>query len=814
MTTVLGLILLGFGLGVVAVVAAEAVGVLWIMKRLRHKIKSDEATLNSQTQVATALLDPQQSLHFASKKQGVVWVLESGKISKPSGEQKRKKELLEVSPAKMYGQIKGQSLILRDSDGLHTTIELKSCTVQAVSASVLSSRKWAKKFPIKVESKTSVIYNGSKTVYIYLETSWEKEAWCKALYLASCDQKEKINWYTQLDEEFHSYLSSLNSVYHSFMKQSVGSSMEAIERAGKPDVSSSKVRQFLKKFAKRTSRVGLENLSTWTSLSGHEGKKNSEKLRACQDAILATGLLKTASTSKAPKNSLVDDAPALPSMLSHPKSQSLHAISSEADADEKFGIDEGTLCLNLLISRLFFDAKGNEQLKRSIQARIQRTLSNMRTPSYIGEVICTNINTGNVPPCISGMRVLPMEMSEVWALEVDIEYSGGAVLEIETRLEVRELELHAGTEDSNPQSNNAGAVPSDLLEGFEYFGKQLNFAKRTNDLQEQKEDGDWNSDFSKSFKSTMSSLNHGSRWRSILNSVAKQVSQVPLSLAIRVASLRGTLRLHIKPPPSDQLWYGFTSMPDIDFNLESSVGEHKITNGHFALFMVNRLKTAIRETLVLPNCESVCIPWMLAEKDDWVPRTVAPFMWTNQEFRNETSTSTNSNNQPSVGLKAGLEASASTSSNDPEHKQQNPESNQEVTGKSSDSLELPLCSTNSVTLESSRSLEELTTPLLESDKPQETRDLKKFRTSLFQNDKQLETDEQNIENNSEFQSQHRSVVMEKRNHFIEQEDEPPKKMGRRERMLDLGKKMSEKLEEKRRHIEEKSRHIVEKMRGP
>ncbi|RDX92182.1 Testis-expressed protein 2 [Mucuna pruriens] len=802
MGMVLGFIVVGFGLGVVAVVAAEALGLLWIMKRLRHKINNDQAHFSSQT-LSTALLDPQQSLDFASRKQGVVWVLESGKISNPSREQKRKMELLEVSPVKMHGQIKGQSLILRGPDGLHATIELKGCSVQAV----------AKKFPIKVENTTSVIYNTSKTIYIYLDTSWEKEAWCKALYLASCDQKEKIKWFTQLDEEFHSYLTSLNSVYHSLMKPSIGSSVEVLERASKPDGSSSKVRQFLKKVAKRTSRVGLENISTWTSLSGNEGKKNTEKLRACQDAVLATGLLKTASTSKHFKKSTVDDSPPLSSKLPpHSASQSLHSVSSDADADEKFGIDEGTLCWNLLISRLFFDAKGNEQLKRSVQARIQRTLSNMRTPSYIGEVICTNINTGNVPPCIAGMRVLPMEMSEVWAVEVDIEYCGGALIEIETRLEVRELELHAGTEDSNPQPNSAGSVPSDLLEGVEYFGKQLNFAERTNDLQDQKED-----DVSKSFKSTMSSLNQGSRWKSILNSVAKQVSQVPLSLAIRVASLRGTLRLHIKPPPSDQLWYGFTSMPDIDFNLESSVGEHKITSAHFALFLVNRLKTGIRETLVLPNCESVCIPWMLAEKDDWVPRTVAPFIWINQEFGNETSTSIDTNNQPSDGVKTRLETGTSTSSNDPEPKQQNPksaESSQEATSKSSDSLALSLSSSNSVTLESSSSLEELNTPLLENDKPQKTLDLKEFMTSSLQNDKLLETNEQNMENNSESQSQHRNVVMEKQNHSIEQEDGLPRKMGRRERMLDLGKKMSEKLEEKRRHIEEKSRHIVEKMRGP
>ena len=65
---------------------------------------------------------------------------------------------------------------------------------------------------------------------------------------------------------------------------------------------------------------------------------------------------------------------------------------------------------------------------------------------------------------------------------------------------------------------------------------------------------------------------------------------MPLSLSIRVASLRGTLRLYIKPPPSDQLWFGFTSMPDIEFDLESSVGDHKITSGHIALLLISRFK--------------------------------------------------------------------------------------------------------------------------------------------------------------------------------------------------------------------------------
>ncbi|KAG5013171.1 hypothetical protein JHK86_025432 [Glycine max] len=793
MVLVFALILLGFLLGVAAVVAAEALGFLWVIKRLQSKISKDQAKIASKTQLGSAQSDrPQQQL---LKKEGVVWVLEPDKVSKfwvekqSSKELKRKKEVLEVTPVRKYGKINGQSLVLTDADGFHTTIQLKGCLVEAVSATSLPSKKWAKKFPIKVEAKTSVIYHGSKTFCIYLETACEKEAWCKALRLASSDNKEKHEWFAQLQEEFHSYLTSLNTEYLSLVKPSVGSSAETIEKASKPDGSSSKVRQFLKKLTKKSSRVGVENKSAWTSLSGREERKNTEKLRACQDAVLATGLMKSAAAANHLKSPLLDNSTPSSSTLPHSGSQSQFSVCS--DADEKLGTDEGTLCWNLLVSRLFFDVKGNVRMKKSIQERIQRTLANMRTPSYVGEVICTDINMGNVPPCIIRMRVLPMEMSEVCALEFDIEYSGGALLEIETRLEVRELEHERGTEDSNPESSNVGAVPSDLLEGFEYLGEQLNLAEGMNDLLEPKGD-----DMSKSFKHSTSSSTQGSRWKSMLNSVAKQVSQVPLSLAIRIASLKGTLRLQIKPPPSDQLWFGFTFMPDIDFSLESFVGEHKITNSHIALFLVNRLKAAIRETLVLPNCESICIPWMLAEKDDWVPRSVAPFIWIHPESGNEISTSVDTNNQPCGGLKA----SARTLSGDgPELKQHKPpkctKSSQEPARKS-DSVALPPISSSSVTLRSSKSSEELTRPLLENDKPQETRDLQELRTTSLQNDNTNEASEEKMGDISVSESPPRNVVMDKQYSSIEQDDSRPRKIGKRERILDLKKRMSEKLEER------------------
>ena len=112
----------------------------------------------------------------------------------------------------------------------------------------------------------------------------------------------------------------------------------------------------------------------------------------------------------------------------------------------------------------------------------------MRTPSYIGEIICTDVNPGNIPPYIHSMRVLPMDTNEVWAFEIDVEYSGGAVLGIETRIEVCELDPEKSMVDSNSESSSLGGVSSELLEGIESFGKQLNLPEGTIEAPENKEE--------------------------------------------------------------------------------------------------------------------------------------------------------------------------------------------------------------------------------------------------------------------------------------------------------------------------------------
>ncbi|CAH8334703.1 unnamed protein product [Eruca vesicaria subsp. sativa] len=734
----------GFLLGILTLLAAEVTTFLLLIKRFNRKRNLQESNKKSSV--------PPKAIDFSLNKQGVIWVLEFDESLKNlPKEQKKKKDVLEVHPVKKSALIKDHKLILSNSDGSQKIISLRGCNVEAVSGSELPTRKWAKRYPIKVESKTSDLYKGNRVFYIYLDTSWEKESWCKALRLAACNDHERAMWPTKLKQDFQSYIASLNVAYPSFIKQPSGAfDFESLDnKEVKVDAPSSKVRLLWKKFSKK-------------KVPNREDKKTSTR-PSYQDSSGSSG-------RSTPARKIQEKIPEETDVKAFSRSWSHGSHVSDVNSEDKlFVTDEGTLTWNLLISRLFFDVKLNTGIKNVVHERIQRVMTNMRLPSYIGDLICCDVKVGNLPPYIHGARILPVEMDGVWAFELDVEYSGGAGLVVETRVDAREEELQNGIA-GKLQPNLSGDVPIDLLEGLEEFEKQLSVPGGTVEVK---------TDESKGSKGTKASPNNGSKWKSILKNIAEQVSQVPINLSIGVSSLRGTLRVHMKPPPSDQLWLSFTTMPDIHFDLVSSVGDHKVTNSHVATFLINRFKNGIREVMVLPNCENITIPWMIAEKDDWVQRSVAPFMWLNQDSPNS--------DHESFEAKSKAEKPPSSEQT---KKVINIVQKQRV--EEEPVTEPSAANSASLIVESDRSLEELKTPLLETREEKDT---------LARGDEE-ETTPVSVQSSS------RSMLSS------EEDDLKGKKMGAKERMFDFRKKVGEKFEEKKRHVEERSRQIVEKMRGP
>ncbi|KAF3781476.1 Testis-expressed sequence 2 protein [Nymphaea thermarum] len=836
--------------GAVTVLIVEAGLLLYALDRLSRKQKPE--SLVQQETDSVPELAPDHSVVSLLTKKGVIWVLEPEKVPKihlsESNQQKSKREVFDIAPVRRFARLEGQALILRDAEGGQSSIRLDGCTVAAVSASNLPTRKWAKRYPIKLEKKNSVVYNGSEICYIYVETSWEKESWCRALRLASRMDKTKQRWYMKISQEFRQYVTTLNAQYPFFSKPPAAVFTEPTDRSQRLD-GSSRVRLFLKKLAKKAAKVGSEGRMENAPFLASEEKRSSNKFGAT-DITPYGASSKAFSVEKNNASSSQKD-------LTFPVGVEIGAsdqvsVSSDMEQDsgpscslegcqEKPSIDEGTLCWNVLLSRLFFDVKRSQEIVNFMQARIQKALSNIRTPSYVGGVTCSNLDLGNLPPYVHNMRVLPMDMNDVWTVEVDIEYSGGAVLYIETRLEVGAPDFQKGIIGASLEPNSERDANTDLLEGLEELGDQLGLSQDASESDGFKKGTEDDSKDGKSFKSSSWRTGYVSRLKSRLSSLADQVSQMPLSLAVRVLQLRGTVRIHIKPPPSDQIWIAFTTMPQIEWDLDSHVGDHKVTSAQIALFIGNRIKAALKNSMVLPNCEYIRIPWMVAEKDDWVQRDVAPFSWLHQEASDSERTDapdtqlerTKSRPEPKKGSKGGSgrhpkDGGDMSDADSPDY-QLGKSKNRQESGKGStesffgfapaDDAEksgslgisqtsdadapdvvcpsLPTTVTSSSTEQSLRDdiTSDLKVPLLKREDSQGSYATGSSRQLVSDGCGAVPIPARAYSSNSMADS------------------EKSKKFGRRARMLDIGKKMGEKLEEKKRHLEERGRLIVEKMRG-
>jgi len=245
-------------------------------------------------------------------------------------------------------------------------------------------------------------------------------------------------------------------------------------------------------------------------------------------------------------------------------------------------------------------------------------------------------------------------------------------------------------------------------------------------------------------------------------------------------------------------------MPDLEWDLESSVGDRKITNSHISTLIGYRFKASLRDSLVLPNCESISMPWMLAEKDDWVPCKNAPFIWLNHDATEMRShaTATASTQSEEGGLKddgsskrpmPSLPISTAGSEEPLKAVASIDEAKQEPVSEAS----LHSQSSSGPVGESVHSNEpdELRRPLLITEKLQEDASESRVGSPMYTSLRAV------IPVGEQPQAPASSIG-----------EDAKKKSGRRARMMDFGKRMGDKLEEKRRNIEEKGRHIVEKMR--
>lgn len=80
---------------------------------------------------------------------------------------------------------------------------------------------------------------------------------------------------------------------------------------------------------------------------------------------------------------------------------------------------------------------------------------------------------------------------------------------------------------------------------------------------------------------------------------------ISILLAVTLRLLRGNVILQIKRPPTERIWWAFTSMPVMNLTVEPVVSARQITTGVITRTIENKLKDLIRESLVYPAMDDI-----------------------------------------------------------------------------------------------------------------------------------------------------------------------------------------------------------------
>ncbi|CAM6092420.1 unnamed protein product [Calypogeia fissa] len=646
--------------GVLLVLLVEALVIMFLVMRSLEK-KNPRPIIPHTSSVNVEI--PENSLLFSL--QGGVWIaaLPVGDVKKMytkrekalkekaakdqkndqengNKESKSKKDALKdyihVAPVWRYARLQGRILHL-SCKGVKESILLEGCEVVAVSGSAQPGRKWAKKYPVKLHNSSRHVYGGSHDCLLYLETGWEKEAWCEVLRASANWENDTDDWYYKLKKEYQEYLLRVENQFPFLKGLPQVSLPRTAEEKGK--IPKAEMAAITKKrlLWKKLTRRSLKGNKGKSSAEGEDSKrassdtedgssKNGSIANSVVDATLGrTGSLEDFSV----RDTMGPDDTARTASYSD-----LAAATADASSlPQNESLERSLLCVNMLFSRIFFDLYHSPAVVARIRAIVQRQLAKVPTPSYIGKINCAHLDLGNSPPLAQNFQLLPVESDGGWGLEADVEYYGGAILTIETRIDVRDSNTREKVVVQGLEQTLAGSATEDLLsKSLENLKTDFHIAVDESSSTADQRNGGGTSTSSRPADARGSEEGSRKGWvqssitnvKAMMSRVAEQVSQVPLALTIRVVQLKGTLQVRIKPPPSDRVWFSFTEMPALELLPEPCIGDHKINSGPLGAFIVNQIKILLRDSMVAPQCEDISYSWMISEAGNWVSRDVVP----------------------------------------------------------------------------------------------------------------------------------------------------------------------------------------------
>ncbi|XP_005101302.1 testis-expressed protein 2 [Aplysia californica] len=270
--------------------------------------------------------------------------------------------------------------------------------------------------------------------------------------------------------------------------------------------------------------------------------------------------------------------------------------------------DSQLFWVNALIGRCFFDFLRDKWWIGKVTEKLQRKLNKIHVPYFIEELQVTDIHMGYEIPAIRHAGRPYMDEKGFW-VDLDITYSGGFTMTIETKMNLMKLKKspHASNSPGRSVDSKSPVTDSDEEDSAESSTDEEEETPATG------EDGSSGGGTSKKFlrylnKITQSRYFQQATEYKVIKRAMENVSNTRLTLTVTVNSLVGKLALNIPPPPSDRLWYGFRGNPRLRLSAKPQVGERAVTITHITEWIEKKLALEFQRVFVMPNMDDLVIP--------------------------------------------------------------------------------------------------------------------------------------------------------------------------------------------------------------
>lgn len=236
--------------------------------------------------------------------------------------------------------------------------------------------------------------------------------------------------------------------------------------------------------------------------------------------------------------------------------------------------DEASAALNALLERIYRSVAPTAAAEAGLIEKMMRKVALARLPSFLTDVEVREVNLGSSPPHISNLRTVSPTQRRLNEAAV---FKGNSASTEAEDFDTACLEMDLVFQGKVSMTVSAKLV---LSNGFSLSSLNLGTKKGNASLEvEQSKNSK-----EKSAKDKMGAY------------------KVNVEMNVEFTRVEGTMRLLIKPPPSNRVWFAFVNPPDLEIKITPIVSSRQVGWQRALDLIDSKIREAVRS---FPHCPKI-----------------------------------------------------------------------------------------------------------------------------------------------------------------------------------------------------------------